>query len=191
MKRKLVWLCLLIMPLTLFYACNNQAEKDQKLLAELLDESQIDSLSDEGDYGQTVHIDDVKPCVELYIREMNKHGFTNTVEPANIVLTQTQMITTEESFRGRELLSFLRKAAGRRAVIGGGRKTKVKIVFGMYTEDYLSKYAPNNETMRNRKRNRIAVFLVTCDWNEATKRYEFAKEEGDDENAFDFGGLQP
>ena len=171
-----------------FNTSYGQPKSAQRELAELLDLLGMDS-SGNSNYGQAVHIDDVKACTVLYKTEMAKHGFKEKVEAVNLQILESKKITWSENFRGFELIAFLKMAAARR----GEHNTRIKIVFGMYTEDYLKKYASHlDDAEREDRKNRIAVFLVTCDWNEKTKNYEFAKEEDeDDEYAFDFGGLQP
>jgi hypothetical protein len=144
-------------------------------------------------YGQTIPMKDVTPCLAKYDATMLNHAFKTDPVPANepdmTVTVAPMQITSSESFRGRELLAFLKKAARKKKLLGGGFYLTVRIQLGIYTEDYLNKHVTVEDEKKN-KRNRIGIFLVTRRFQKDGNKMVM-QDPGDDDLAFDLGDLRP
>jgi hypothetical protein len=171
---------------------------DDKELENLFDdEAELKSLTASPTattgYGQTIPMKDVTPCLDKYDTTMLKHAFKLEPIPVNAgdttVTVAPMQITSYESFRGHELLKFLKRAAHLKRVIGGGYYLTVRIQLGIYTEEYLKKHV-TLETEKENKRNRVGIFLVTRRFQKNGEKM-LPLEPGDDDIAFDLGDLRP
>jgi hypothetical protein len=63
--------------------------------------------------GRTVSLDSAQACIDRYTALMKDHGFSDQAgQPVNIRIRKTSMITTGESFNGKNLQDWLNATAG-------------------------------------------------------------------------------
>src|SRR5580765_3671159 len=118
--------------------------------------SELQLKTDTG--GRTVNLDSDQACINRFAALMAAHGFSNQPgQPIDIHLTTTAMITTGESFNGKDLRNWL--TATSKQYKAANKKLMIRIQMGVYDQNYLNVYQPNN-TSNN---NRIAIFLIPYD----------------------------
>ena len=142
--------------------------------------------------GRTVNLDSAQDCIDRFAGLMHDHGFADQAGlPIDIHLTTTSMITTGESFVGKDLLNWL--TATSKQYKAANKKLMIRIQMGVYDQNYLNVYEPNN-TSNN---NRIAIFLIPYDagTGKAVKNLiavpngSGGTQQGG--TGYDLGGLQP
>src|SRR4029077_4300747 len=108
--------------------------------------------------GRTVNLDSAQDCIDRFAGLMHDHGFADQAGlPIDIHLTTTSMITTGESFVGKDLLNWL--TATSKQYKAANKKLMIRIEMGVYDQNYLNVYQPT-DTSNN---NRIAIFLIPYD----------------------------
>lgn len=142
--------------------------------------------------GRAVNLDSAQACIDRFASLMKDHGFADQAGlPIDIHLTTTSMITTGESFNGKDLLNWL--TATSKQYKAANKKLMVRVQMGVYDQNYLNTYQPGN-TANN---NRIAVFLIPYDAGsgKAVKNLIVVPngaggtQQGG--SGYDLGGLQP
>jgi hypothetical protein len=142
--------------------------------------------------GRAVDLDSAQACIDRFAGLMKDHGFADQAGlPIDIHLTTTSMITTGESFNGKDLLNWL--TATSKQYKAANKKLMIRVQMGVYDTDYLNTYQPNN-TANN---NRIAIFLIPYDagTGKAVKNLiavpngTGGTQQGG--SGYDLGGLQP
>ena len=151
-------------------------------------------------FGIKVSTDTVeKYCLPEYERVMNDHGFPSTPpQPGQrpTLPSDLRLITLMEHFRGKEIIKFLRQAAhlhGLLGTVGGKKKVRVQIAFGIYTKpylDYLVKTVQVDPADIAGKEGRVGIFLISKAEDPTTKK-KILVAPADDPDSFDFGGLKP
>lgn len=142
--------------------------------------------------GMQVRTDFVAGCLKAYEELMKKHGIIDKVESTNLNIKTTSMITYDESFRGRELKNFLRRAAYRKRMVGGGYKLTVRVAIGVYTQTYMDSVNKGHTKpiVEKDKLGRIAIFLMTRTRGKNEKP-ELKEDGPDDDISFDLGEINP
>jgi hypothetical protein len=142
--------------------------------------------------GRIVNLDSAQACIDRFAGLMHDHGFADQAGlPIDIHLTTTSMITTGESFNGKDLLNWL--TATSKQYKAANKKMMIRIQLGVYDLNYLNTYQPNN-TSNN---NRIAIFLIPYDAGSgkavnnliAVPNGSGGTQQGG--TGYDLGGLQP
>jgi hypothetical protein len=142
--------------------------------------------------GRAVNLDSAQACIDRFAGLMKDHGFADQAGlPIDIHLTTTSMITTGESFNGKDLLNWLTATA--KQYKAANKKLMIRVQMGVYDLNYLNTYQPNN-TSNN---NRIAIFLIPYDAGTgkvvknliAVPNGTGGTQQGG--SGYDLGGLQP
>lgn len=142
--------------------------------------------------GRTVNLDSAQACIDRFAGLMHDHGFADQAGlPIDIHLTTTSMITTGESFVGKDLLNWL--TATSKQYKAANKKLMIRIQMGVYDQNYLNVYQPNNTS----NSNRIAIFLIPYDAGSgkavknliAVPNGTGGTQQGG--TGYDLGGLQP
>jgi hypothetical protein len=142
--------------------------------------------------GRAVNLDSAQACIDRFAGLMKDHGFADQAGlPIDIHLTTTSMITTGESFNGKDLLNWL--TATSKQYKAANKKLMIRVQMGVYDLNYLNTYQPNN-TANN---NRIAIFLIPYDAGTgkvvknliAVPNGSGGTQQGG--SGYDLGGLQP
>jgi hypothetical protein len=142
--------------------------------------------------GRAVNLDSAQACIDRFAGLMKDHGFADQAGlPIDIHLTTTSMITTGESFNGKDLLNWL--SATSQQFKAANKKLMIRVQMGVYDLNYLNTYQPNN-TANN---NRIAIFLIPYDGGTgkvvknliAVPNGSGGTQQGG--SGYDLGGLQP
>ncbi|MFN4315691.1 MAG: hypothetical protein ACK4E0_15430 [Chitinophagaceae bacterium] len=155
---------------------------------EMLTTEEFDTLAPWADkrknYGTVIPFKDVKPCLKLYEETMVNHRVVRDVNNPPPVTDNSKYIpiTLWESFRGKELKKFLKKAAARRGVLPSNKKLEIRMAIGIYTKEFAQKYDPSRE-------GRIGIFLVTKKYKEVANVW--MDDEDEDDSSFNFGGIHP
>ena len=141
--------------------------------------------------GRTVRLDSIQSCIDRYVTVMSQHGFTNHAgDPVNIRIHTTRLVTTAESFNGKNLQDWLNATAASYAA--AGKTLMIRIQLGIYDANYLNTYQPD-PALRAANVNRIAIFVVPYD--AATPNQSLsalaAPSGGGGGTGFDLGGVQP
>jgi len=111
--------------------------------------------------GRPVQIDSAQSCIEQFPGYMKKHGFSNVEgEAVDLHITKTNIITTRQSFDGRDLLEWLSNTA--KEYDADNKKLIIKIEFGIYTSDFLNTYQSDPE-LRKKYLGRVGIFLIPYD----------------------------
>lgn len=111
--------------------------------------------------GRIVNLDSAQACIDRYAALMKDHGFSDQAgQSVNIRIRKTSMITTGESFDGKNLQDWLNETAT--AYTQAGKTLMIKIQMGVYDMNYLNTYQPN-AALRAASNNRIAIFLIPYD----------------------------
>ena len=144
--------------------------------------------------GRAVSIDSAQLCIDKYATVMLQHGFSAVAgQKVNIQIKRTSMITTGEVFRGKGLLNWLTQTAEQ--YNAAGKTLMIKIQLGIYDSTYLNTYQSNAE-IKNRYRDRIAIFLMPYDSAQAVpggihaNAAATAGSKGGG-TGYDLGGIQP
>ena len=157
--------------------------------------SELQLKTDTG--GRTVNLDSAQACINRYAALMAAHGFSNQPgQPIDIHLTTTTMITTGESFNGKDLRNWLNATLQQYNAVH--KKLMIKIQLGVYDMNYLNTYQPNAPS-NAANNNRIAIFLVPYDAASGTAAKNLAAvangsggtQPGGSGTGYDLGGLQP
>jgi hypothetical protein len=144
--------------------------------------------------GRAVSIDSAQHCIDKYATVMLQHGFSSVGgQKVNIQIKRTSMITTGEVFRGKGLLDWLTQTAEQ--YNAAGKTLMIKIQLGIYDSTYLNTYQSNAE-IKNRYRDRIAIFLMPYDSAQAVPggiHANAAAPAGSTGGGtgYDLGGIQP
>ena len=142
--------------------------------------------------GRAVNLESAQACIDRFAGLMKDHGFADQAGlPIDIHLTTTSMITTGESFNGKDLLNWL--TATSKQYKAANKKLMIRVQMGVYDLNYLNTYQPNN-TANN---NRIAIFLIPYDAGTgkvvknliAVPNGSGGTQQGG--SGYDLGGLQP
>ena len=142
--------------------------------------------------GRAVNLDSAQACIDRFAALMKDHGFADQAGlPIDIHLTTTSMITTGESFDGKNLLNWL--TATNKQYKAANKKLMIRIQMGVYDQNYLNTYDPGNAAANNR----IAVFLIPYDAGSgkavknliAVPNGSGGTQQGG--SGYDLGGLQP
>ena len=137
--------------------------------------------------GQAVEYKFAKGCIKRWTPQMKKHAVQEKDARITIRATKWQELTTAVTFSGPELAKWLLEVVCRHDKAAKGANIEIDVVFGIYTEEYLFKYVPDEAT-RKKLLNRFTVFLVPYD----RKSNKFLTDCPDDEcQVFNLGGLQP
>jgi hypothetical protein len=147
--------------------------------------------------GRTVNLDSAQACINRFAGLMKDHGFGDTAGlPIDIHLTTTSLITTGESFNGKDLRNWLN--ATLQQYNAANKKLMIKIQLGVYDMNYLKTYQPN-AALSAASNNRIAIFLIPYDagTGKAAKNLmavangSGGTQQGGTGTGYDLGGLQP
>ncbi len=147
--------------------------------------------------GRIVNLDSAQACIDRFAALMNAHGFSDQAgQPIDIHLTTTSMITTGESFNGKDLRNWLNATLQQYNTVH--KKLMIKIQLGVYDLNYLNTYQPNaaSNTANN---NRIAIFLIPYDAASGVAAKNLSAiangsggtQPGGSGTGYDLGGLQP
>jgi hypothetical protein len=112
---------------------------------------------------------DIAGCEKYFLDTMRSHGFS--VDNVNF---------TRGVYFGSDALQkwFTQYKVFRNA-------DRIELHLGCYTDDFLSKYIPNNDEEHKKRKGRITLFLVP------TKQGSQAQQNGKPIPNFNLGGLQP
>jgi len=142
--------------------------------------------------GRAVNIDSAQACIDRYAALMAAHGFANQAGlPINIHLTKTSLITTGESFVGKNFLDWLNATASQ--YTAAGKTLMIKIQMGVYDINYLNTYEPD-PARRKAVNNRTAIFVIPYDAVTGKTVMELAQPmggAGGGGTGYDLGGIQP
>jgi hypothetical protein len=143
--------------------------------------------------GRTVSLDSARACIDRFADVMKEHGFSDQAgQPVNIHLKTTSLITTGESFSGKNLLDWLNATEAQYAA--AGKTLMVNIEMGVYDMNYLNTYQPDS-ALRKANNNRIAVFLIPTDAStgqpDRALQVQPMGSTGTGGTGYDLGGVQP
>ena len=143
--------------------------------------------------GRTVSLDSAQACIDRYAALMKDHGFSDQAgEHVNIRIRRTSMITTGESFNGKNLQDWLNATA--ESYAQEGKTLMIKIQMGVYDMNYLNTYQPN-AALRAASNNRIAIFLIPYDAGNGQSIRAFntlpTGSTPPPPGGYDLGGVQP
>jgi len=136
--------------------------------------------------GQVVSTDDITPCSNLLIPAMKRHGIDSKRKRSKIIWRKTMKVTDWESFTGNDLLTWMTNIPAQFPPHKPD-EIEIRIVLGVYTEDFLKKYVAEN--LRESKRNRITAFLIPYLLTKDKVRNQITATIG--KTGFDLGGLHP
>lgn len=172
-------------------SCRNCPDSGgQKALQDSLNSYRAGFLQDEAfekmfegadDDGQEVLLSEARQCIALYEEEMRKRGVLHkdsSFRPP-IVINDRMDITYAIKFNGFKFKEWMLRRYYSRA-----GEVHFKLAFGIYNTPFLSTYFPNNPTARGSRLNRITAFVIPYSTDSA-------KALGDDEFAYNLGGLEP
>jgi len=152
--------------------------------------AQAPPLLDTG--GRAVSIDSAQACINRYMALMAAHGFAAQAGlPINIRLKTTSLITTGESFNGKNFLDWLNAVANQYAA--SGKTLMINIQLGVYDMNYLNTYEPL-AARRTANNNRIAIFVIPYDASTGQPvkgLAQIAGGTGGGGTGYDIGGIQP
>jgi hypothetical protein len=135
-------------------------------------------------FGKIVPYKEAEPCIKLYEETMKKYGIVRSPVTTPITITPTLKITLSEIFRGKELKTFIKNAAGiHGGVFSNSKHAAVLVVPGIYTREFVANRDPSRE-------GRIGMFLITHKYDYDTTHKQVFNDEIDND-AFDFGGIEP
>jgi hypothetical protein len=143
--------------------------------------------------GRSVSLDSAQLCIARFTAVMKDHGFSNAAgQPVNIHIKKTSMITTGESFSGKNLQDWLNATMTQYA--SAGKTLVINVQLGIYDDNYLNTYQPN-ASLRSANKDRIAIFLVPADASTGQPVHALAAQPGNPPppggTGFDLGGVQP
>jgi hypothetical protein len=143
--------------------------------------------------GRAVNLDSAQACINRYAALMAAHGFANQAGlPINIHLTKTSLITTGESFIGKNFLDWLTATAAQ--YTAAGKTLMIKIQMGVYDVNYLSTYQPD-PVLQKANINRVAIFVIPYDASTGQAAMGLAQPMGgtggNGGSGYDLGGIQP
>jgi hypothetical protein len=146
--------------------------------------------------GRSVNLDSAQLCIARFSSVMKDHGFSNVAGQAvNIRIKKTSMITTGESFSGKNLQDWLNATMEQYA--SAGKTLVINVQLGIYDDNYLNTYQPN-ASLRSANKDRIAIFLVPADASTGQPIHALAAQPGNNPpppppggTGFDLGGVQP
>ncbi len=111
--------------------------------------------------GRTVNIDSAMTCINNFPAFMAQHGFTNPGgQTINLTIPTSSMLTTGESFNGKDLQKWLNATITQYA--NAGKTLVINVQLGVYDMNYLKTYQPN-AAKRAASNGRIAIFLIPAD----------------------------
>lgn len=142
---------------------------------------------DESDDGHEVKLKDARECIERFAPTMAAHGITLTGKGPIPEIGKMSRITESEEFRGSNLLEWMVKTARKYDPEGEGKNMGIQLKLGIYTNAFLENYLRDNPELRDKKRDRITIFLVPHYQNDIQEKFN----DDDDATAYDLGGLQP
>jgi hypothetical protein len=143
--------------------------------------------------GRAVRLDSAQTCINRYSALMAAHGFANKAGlPINIQLTKTSLITTGESFIGKDFLDWLNGIATQYSA--ANKTLKIKIQMGVYDMNYLNTYE-SDPAVRAAYNNRVAIFVIPYDASTGQAAVGLAQPlggtGGSGGSGYDLGGVQP
>jgi hypothetical protein len=182
---------LLFLSIFLFSFRNTDKTSSYRIFNRTNGATRPEMLTDTG--GRTVSLDSAQACIDRFAGLMQAHGFSNQAgQPIDIHLTTTSMITTGETFDGKNLQKWLNTTADQ---YKASHKTlMIKIQLGVYDLNYLNTYQPNAAS-RTASNNRIAIFLIPYDASTGHAALGLAQPQGGavggGGTGYDLGGVQP
>ena len=148
--------------------------------------------------GRPVRIDSAQSCIEQFPGYMKKHGFSNLEGKAvKRRITSTDIITTSQSFDGKDLLEWL--STTEKEYDAANKKLIVRIEFGIYNSAFLNTYQRDPE-LRKKYLGRVGVFLIPYDSTELLKQGLTNERKANfgppppppgDGTGYDLGGIYP
>jgi hypothetical protein len=144
--------------------------------------------------GRSVSLDSAQLCIARFTTVMKDHGFSDVAgQSVNIHIKKTSMITTGESFSGKNLQDWLDATMAQYA--SAGKTLVINVQLGIYDANYLNTYQPN-ASLRSANNNRIAIFLIPADASTGQPVHALAAQPGNNPpppggTGFDLGGVQP
>ena len=144
--------------------------------------------------GRTVSLDSAQLCINRFATLMKDHGFSDQAgQNVNIRIKKTSMITTGESFSGKNLQDWLTATTAQYAA--AGKTLMINIQLGVYDMNYLNTYQPN-AALRSANNNRIAIFLIPYDASTGQAVHALVAQPNGNGGTqggtgFDLGGVQP
>jgi hypothetical protein len=142
--------------------------------------------------GRAVSLDSAQACIDRFAAVMKAHGFSDPGgQTVDIHIKKTSMITTGESFNGKNLQDWLNATAAQYAA--AGKTLMIKIEMGIYDMTYLNTYQPNAD-LKTASNNRIAIFLIPYDAATGQAVHALIAQpngSGSGGTGYDLGGLQP
>lgn len=182
---------LLLLSLFLFSFRNTDTTTGRLPRNKIFTRSLSEIKSDTG--GRTVSLDSARACIDRFADLMKAHGFSDQAgQPVNIHLKTTSLITTGESFSGKNLLDWLNATEAQ--YTAAGKTLMVNIEMGVYDMNYLNTYQPDS-ALRTANNNRIAVFLIPTDASTGQPARALQAQPmggtGTGGTGYDLGGVQP
>jgi len=144
--------------------------------------------------GRTVSLDSAQLCINRFATLMKDHGFSDQAgQSVNIRIKKTSMITTGESFSGKNLQDWLTATAAQ--YTAAGKTLMINVQLGVYDMNYLNTYQPN-AALRTTNNNRIAIFLIPYDASTGQAVHALVAQPNGSGGTqggtgFDLGGVQP
>lgn len=124
-------------------------------------------------------------CIDLYEPEMKKFGLQRGEEiDLNLTVPKSKKITLSEDFAGKGLYDWMIKTVQNLDAEAQGKHIIIQLKLGIYTNEFLRTYIPNNQVLFDKKKGRITIFLVPVD--RRTNKIITANA-----TAYEVGGLQP
>lgn len=118
---------------------------------------------------------------------MKQHLITDSVRKVGSIKQMIRKITQYEEFEGAGLLAWLIKTAGKSNLNDEGANVSIQMQFGIYTDEFLRTYLPNDSLLREKKKGRITIFLVP----RRISDNQASITKGDEDTAYELGGLHP
>lgn len=141
---------------------------------------------EESDEGHEVKLKDALECISRFTPTMEAHGIKRILKGPVPKIGKMRKITESEEFQGKNLLEWMVKTVNKYDPEGKGRNMGIRLMFGVYDNDFLDIYLKDKPTLRFKKQDRITIFLVPYHYNDTQKKLD-----DDDATAYDLGGLQP
>jgi hypothetical protein len=145
-----------------------------------------DSLIGDEDVGREVAMDSALQCIAIYEPEMYRHAIELNPGRARAIGTiNSRKITKHEDFAGDMLLEWMLKMVRILDPEGNGNNVGFQLHMGIYTDEFLRTYHPDQPDVIEKKRNRITIFIIPYGKGTMQLKNE------DEITAFELGGLRP